>query len=415
MNSYIIDGGHTLSGEVTVSGAKNAALPLIAAALLSKEEVILHNCPRIQDVRAMIGILQKLGAEADFSGNTLRICADQLRTHMMPEELSHKIRSSFFMLGSVLGRLKMATFTYPGGCAIGKRPVDIHLNSLKKMGVTIREQDSLIHCTCRALRGNRITLPYPSVGATENTMLAAVLAEGETVLYNAAREPEIVDLMEMLCSMGARIEGAGTSCIRIKGVKSLHGTEYTCMPDRIEAGTFLCAVAATGGSIHLKGCDPTHISVLSDMLSLSGASVRSSQRGLFLSVSGRLKGYSATTLPYPAFPTDLQPQLCAAACYAKGMSRITETVFENRMRHVEQLNRAGAKISLIGQSAYIEGVRSLRPMEYHAEDLRGGAAFLIAALATPGRSIVTGRNFVERGYEDLPQKIRSLGGRIYIS
>ena len=412
MGRFIINGGIPLRGEVAVSGAKNSALPLLAACLLTEEEVVLHNCPRIGDVFSMQGILEKLGAHVRFSGNAICVAAKEIETVAMPEKLSKKIRSSIFLLGSMLGRMRRAVFQYPGGCEIGARPIDQHLDALRKLGVEIEEEMDTIHCRTEALRGAHIRLSYPSVGATENAILAAMLAEGTTTIENAAREPEIVDLQNLLLAMGGKIRGAGNSRIVIEGVSRLHGAEHTCIPDRIEAGTFLAAAAVTRGELRLLSVNPGDIRGTIDVLRGAGARIREEEDSLWIRVGGRLEPFHLTTNPYPDFPTDMQAQMCVVAALCIGVSRITETVFENRMRHIDELKKAGAEAEVKGHSAYISGVYSLHPADFTATDLRGGAALVLAALAAQGQSTVSRIEYIDRGYEALEYKLSSLGADI---
>ena len=412
MARFVVNGGIPLRGAVPISGAKNSALPLLSACLLTKEEVVLHNCPRISDVFHMQGILEMLGAKVQFFGNTLCVCAKDIHTSAMPEELSRKIRSSIFLLGSMLGRKREASFCFPGGCNIGARPIDQHLNALSRLGVEVEEREERIYCKAKKLQGTHLRLDYPSVGATENAMLAAVLAEGVTMIENAAREPEIQDLEDMLLSMGAKVRGAGNDTIVIEGVKKLHGTQHTCIPDRIEAGTFLVAAAVTQGEVVTQNVNPAHIESVLRVLEEAGTQVRRYETAVRIGVKGRLKPFCVTTLPYPAFPTDMQAQMCVVAALAKGVSRVTETVFENRMQHIPELKKAGVEASVFGHSAYITGSPVLLPGNFAAKDLRGGAALTLAALAAEGRSTVEHIELVDRGYEALEHKLTSLGADI---
>jgi len=409
---FIVKGCRKLFGEVEISGAKNAALPLMAASILTDETVVLRHVPRITDVLDMKDILASIGAEVDFQGNTMTICAGEISACAMPEELSHKIRSSIFMLGSMLGRKQEACFFMPGGCEIGKRPIDMHIDALGRLGVETEQREGRILCTTRGLKGAEIALPYPSVGATENIMLAAVLADGVTVICNAAKEPEIVCLAEMLRSMGAEVHGAGTSVVYIKGVRKLHGTEFACIPDRIEAGTFLCAAAAAGGRIVLRGIVAEHIAPLISILHTCGCVTERRGGDLVFESAERLKSFSLETAPYPGFPTDLQSQMCALACRCRGISQIRETVFENRMHHLDKLAEAGGEIARKGDTVLIRGCRRLKPADYTAHDLRGGAAFVIAALSAKGESIIRGTHFIDRGYERFEDKLSALGADI---
>ena len=396
MAEFIINGGLPLRGEATISGAKNAALPMLSAALLTEEDVILHDCPRIGDVYSMGALMEYLGAGVRFFGNTMEISAKKLSVSSMPDQLSKKMRSSIFLLGSLISRAGQAEFSFPGGCEIGARPIDQHLSALERLGVRVAEEDGRISCVSEGLRGAVIRLAYPSVGATENIMLAAALAQGESVIRNAAREPEIEDLQNLLLKMGAHIRGAGTDEIYIEGVKRLHGAEHTCIPDRIEAGTFMAAAAATRGEVYLRGARSEHMLSTINALERGGMRFTCDAGGILAKAPVRMRGYNAVTMPYPELPTDMQPQLCAAAVTADGESRIAETVFESRMKHVAQLCAAGGNIEIKNRSAHIHGVFALAPYDYTALDLRGGAAFVIAALGAYGRSTVADIDHIDR-------------------
>lgn len=413
MGKYVINGGNRLCGEITARGAKNAALPLFSAALLAQGEVVLRNCPRISDVYYMCGILERIGCKVNFSGNTAYIDSSGASNYVMPCDISRKIRSSIFMLGSMLARFKKAQFTYPGGCEIGQRPIDIHLQALEQLGVEILEQNDSILCNCTELRGGVIKLSYPSVGATENTILAACMAKGSTIIENAAREPEIVDLQNMLNAMGADISGAGSSDIYINGVSALHGVDYACMPDRIETGTYLCMAAATKGDITVKGVVPEHVKSVTDILKGAGAHVKIYKDSIRVWAENRLRALGEiVTQPYPGFPTDMQAQICAVAATCKGVTKITENVFENRMKHLAEFAKMGVGVSIDGQSAYITGIEKLMAAQLVAADLRGGSSLVIAALAANGVSYIYNTALIDRGYEDFEHTIASLGADI---
>jgi len=408
---FIVNGGRQLNGELRISGAKNAVLPLMAAAMLTSDEVIIHNCPKISDVFDMRDILISLGAEVSWVDHTLVISAKMLSSEM-PEELSHKIRSSIFLLGSILSRCKRACFFMPGGCEIGARPIDQHLFALELLGAKISLCEGKLCCETKGFCGAEVLFDFPSVGATENAILAGVMAEGVTILRNSSCEPEIVCLANMLNEMGARIYGAGSGVIYIKGVKSLHGTEFTCIPDRIEFGTYLAAVSAVRGEVLFKDVIGEHLRTPLNILENIGSEIHWTKDGLLLRSVKKPKSFRFVTAPYPGFPTDLQPQFSTLACFCKGSSVIRETVFENRLGHFAQLAKAGAKAAIHGDTVQILGMGMLKNTDYQARDLRGGAAFLIAALATEGQCRINNTHFIDRGYEAPEEKLRLLGADI---
>lgn len=412
MAIFEIKGGKRLDGEIVISGGKNAALPLIAACLLTKGQVVIHNCPKIRDVMAMTEIMGALGAEARFEENTLIVCTEGLDTVVMPRELSGKIRSSIFMLGAMLGRMKAAEFFHPGGCKIGKRPIDIHLSALKALGAEIKEEDGRIICGAERLKGAVIRLPFASVGATENAIMAAVLADGVTVIENAAREPEIRELQDFIVSMGGRVSGGGTGRIVIKGVEELHGTEWTCMQDRIEAGTFMAVAAATRGDVFLRYKDQNPISAVENVLLQCGAKVEKYPDGIRVKAQKRLNRLDISTAGYPGFPTDMQAQMCAMAACADGVSIIHENIFESRFSYTRELKKMGADILLYGRFIRIKGVERLEGADVLATDLRGGAALVIGGLMAEGVTRIQEVEKIERGYEKIEDKIRALGGEI---
>lgn len=412
MAHYEIVGATPLRGEISVSGAKNAALPLLSACLLTQDEVVIENCPRIGDVYSMLALLRHLGVRCEFTGNTVCLCAASLSKERIPKELFHQIRSSVFLVGSLLSRTGRAELFRPGGCDIGARPVDQHLEALSQLGGRIEHTEDAIILTGAPLTGAKISLRFPSVGATENAMLAAALANGATTIHGAAREPEIVCLEGLLRAMGAKVYGAGSDTIFIEGAQKLHGAHYACIPDRIEAGTFLLAAAATNGKVSLRRCEPAHIEPLIRILSEAGGSFYWSSDALTFQSPHRLAPVTVKTGPYPLFATDLQAPLCAAACRFDGVSDITETIFENRMRHIPELRKTGARIQLLENTARIAGTQTLLCADFRAADLRAGAAVTLAALAAEGKSTVRGISLIERGYEDFPQKLSSLGASI---
>ena len=412
MERYVIKGENRLSGKLRIESAKNAVLPIIAASILTREEVVIENCPKIIDVMNMLKIIRSLGASFEFYDNNLIINASGLNSYYIPCGLSKELRSSVFMMGALLSRVKKAKLSYPGGCDIGLRPINIHLSALKNLGVSIKECGGEIECFSDNIKGREIYLDFPSVGATENVMLAAVLGCGKTEIHNPAKEPEIIDLMCFLNSMGAKVYGAGTSTILIEGVKKLHGTRYKPIPDRIEAGTYLIAAAITGGEVEISNCRIKNISSLVHKLCNNTCKITSNNDIIYLK-SGRVrKSFEFSTAPYPGFPTDLQPQALALACVSDGVSVITENVFEMRYKYVADLIRMGADITVKGKTAIVKGVSKLNGADVFAPDLRGGAALTLAALAAEGTSTVLDVNHIERGYMDFDKKLRSLGADI---
>lgn len=412
MGEYIISGGRQLSGEIVLSGAKNAALPVIAASLLTKGAII-HNCPRLSDTFVCADILKEIGCSCYFTENVL-ICEPYgLNSCSISKELCGKMRSSVTFLGALLGKCGCAEIYCPGGCALGSRPIDIHLDALRLMGVKVGEEGSKIVCKGKPC-GTDITFRYPSVGATENIILAAVLADGITRLKNCAREPEITELAAFLNAAGADIKGAGEYEIVINGVKSLSRCEYTIMCDRIEAGTYLCTAAATGGELFIKGLKAELIKPVTDALSQCGCIIKNGRKQIYIDAPGRLcGGINLTTAPYPGLPTDMQAQLAAVLCCAEGESHIKETVFEARNRHIPELKKMGADIECKDGSVFnIKGVEKLKGAELNAPDLRGGAALITAALAAEGISKIKNAHYIRRGYESIEEKLRAVGGEI---
>ncbi len=412
MEKFVIKGGAKLFGEVGIQSAKNAVLPLLAASVLTEERVEIGRCPRIADVLNMVGILGELGCETHFDGDTLCIDGADAANHEIPAALAKELRSSVFMLGSVVSRFGRARIAYPGGCDIGLRPIDLHLNGLRRLGVSVTEDGGYIDCTCSRLRGAEVLLDFPSVGATENLLLAAAKAEGTTVIRNAAKEPEIVDLQNFINRMGGRIRGAGTAVIVVEGVKKLHGTEYTPISDRIEAGTFLIACAMCGGGIAVKNTEPENIASLLHKLREISCKIRAENDKIYIECGKRLSPKIVETSPYPGFPTDLQAPMTALACVCEGATVIVENLFETRFKHVPELIRMGADITVRGRSALIRGVPRLRGADVFASDLRGGAALTLAAISAEGESVVTDLRFIDRGYSSFEYKLRALGARI---
>ncbi len=413
MEKYIINGGNKLYGSVEIQSAKNSVLPILAATVLTDDKVKILNVPDITDAKNMVKILSKLGCKAVYSGGDLIVDSSYADSYEIPRELAHELRSSVFLLGSIISRFRTAKIAYPGGCDIGLRPVDLHLVGLKRLGVDIKEDNGYIICTCEKLTGNEIMLDCPSVGATENIMLAAVKAEGTTVIKNAAREPEIEDLQKMLNLMGAKVTGAGTGTVIIEGVKSLHGCEFLPISDRIEAGTFLIAAAMCGGEVELKRACAENISSLLHKLRENGCKIRVYNDKIVLENHRRLTSVkSVETQPYPGFPTDLQAQITALSCICKGQSIITENLFETRFKYVPELRKMGADVTVLNRIAFVRGVERFKGATVIAHDLRGGAALVSAGLAAEGRSEVLDISHIDRGYGSFEYKLRALGGDI---
>lgn len=413
MGYYLIEGGKPISGEFAVRGSKNAALPILAATLLAEDEVVLENCPLIRDFYLTLDILRELGCRVELTGRTAVIDTRQIQDVKIREETVQKMRSSILFLGALLGRERKAILGHPGGCAIGERPIDIHLKAFEKMGVEIIEEDGLFYCDAPHILGYHIYLNYPSVGATENILLLAVKAEGVTVIHNAAREPEIVALVRFLRACGAEIYGEGTPSIMIEGVKKLHGAYFSIPFDRIEAGTFLCASAMTGGELYLTGIEKNDIETTLEALVKTGCQFNMEADRIWMKPPKELKsGFSLVTGPFPGFPTDMQPLMMSLLTLAKGTCMISETVFEARFRHADELCRMGADIVIEDRVAQIKGCGGLHGAEVFGRDLRGGAALLIAALAAEGKSAVYGSEYVERGYEKIEDALSLLGGNV---
>lgn len=413
MGEFVINGGKVISGEITVQGAKNAVLPILAAAILTDGECVIKNCPALRDVDKTVLVLKDLGCGVRREGNVLTINGQDMFDCRICESLMREMRSSIIFLGAILTRCKKAVVSMPGGCPIGLRPIDLHLKALKKLGAKISEEHGYIKCSADKLRGCDIYLDFPSVGATENILLAAVCAEGTTVVSNAAREPEIVDLAAFLNLMGARIYGAGSSIIRIDGVKRLNGAEYTVMPDRIAAATYLAAGAVTGGEMLLRKADSSHMNAMLDVLCDMGAEILSDKDTILLKPVKRLKSvHTVRTMPYPGFPTDIQSPFMAISTLANGTSVFVENIFENRFRHVDELNRMGADIKVSGRCAVVRGVKRLSGARVCARELRGGAALVIAGLAAQGRTIVENTGYIERGYENIEKNLSACGADI---
>lgn len=413
MDKFIIEGGRSLCGSVAIQSAKNAVLPLLAASILTDEQVIIHKCPRIRDVMNMVQILNELGCKTTFEGETLVIDSADAACHEIPSALAKELRSSVFMLGSVIARFSRARIAYPGGCDIGLRPIDLHLKGLKRLGIRIDEEGGYINCSSEKIVGSEILLDCPSVGATENIILAAVKGEGITSIKNAAREPEIVDLQNFLNAMGARVRGGGTPTVVIEGVNKLHGAEYTPIPDRIEAGTYLIAAAMCGGEIEVSNAVADNISSLLHKLCEISCKVWVKNDKIYIRCKNKpLSPNLVETQPYPGYPTDLQAQMTALACIAEGSTLIVENLFETRFKHVPELIKMGADITVRGRSALVRGVKKLCGADVVAGDLRGGAALTLAGLAAEGNTTVTDLSYIDRGYFGFEYKLRDLGAKI---
>ena len=414
MKKYVIEGGKKLEGTTYVSGSKNASLPIIAATILNGGINKLYNVPNIHDTKMMFKILETLGCKIKKNNGKIIIDSRNIHGHEIPENLMREMRSSVIIAGALLSRKKKVVFTYPGGCDIGSRPIDLHIKSFEKLGINVKEESGYITCIVDEIVGTDIHLDFPSVGATENIMLASVMAKGVTRINNAAMEPEIVDLQNALNSMGAKIEGAGTNNIIIKGVEKLKDLSYNIIPDRIEAGTLLCATAITGGNIRLQKAIPEHIKTLLSKLEEMGCTIETDKNEIILNAPKKLKAVDIKTLPYPGFPTDLQSILGTTLTVAKGTSIIIENIFENRYKYLNELTKMGAKATIEGRTAVIKGVRRLNKANVRATDLRGGAAMVIAALNAKGRTCIENIEYILRGYENLDVKLKSLGANILL-
>lgn len=414
MQKLIIEGKTRLSGEIDVQGAKNSALPLLAATILSHGESILTNCPKLTDIYAACRILSYLGCKCKVQGNIAVIDTTSLTNFEVPNDLMREMRSSIIFLGAILGRLGECRLSFPGGCELGPRPIDIHLSALRKMGVTIKEEFGILDCKVEnELLGAKIVLPFPSVGATENIMLAAVLAKGETKIKNAAREPEIADLANYLNVCGAEIYGAGDSTITINGVEDLTGCQHEVMPDRIAAATYMATAAVTGGELILSNVRLADLDSVIPVFEEMGCYMFPFDNTLYINAKEMLKPVkNVRTMPYPAFPTDAGALVMAAACKARGTSVFVETIFENRFKHVDELVKMGASINVEGKVAIVEGVKKMYGTTVEATDLRGGAALVIAALGAEGKTTVENIRHIDRGYEEIEKVLSSVGAKI---
>lgn len=406
-------GGNKLDGRLKIASAKNAVLPIIAGALLSEEDIVIKNCPALSDITAMMKIIRSTGGRAEYEGNHILINCKDSNPALIESDLTGKIRSSIFIMGPILARFKHAALSYPGGCEIGLRPIDLHIYGLKKLNVKIREENGHIICDGSDMKSAEIDLDFPSVGATENIMMAAVFLSGKTTIRNAAREPEIVDLANFINALGGKIYGAGTDTLVVEGVKKLSGGEYTPVPDRIAGCTFLTACALTGGDVFLENLRSDTINAVTEKLVRAGCELSRGYDYIRIRSSGKIKAiHKIETQPYPGFPTDMQAPMTAMLTRANGCSVMVENLFENRYKYTVQLNKMGAKITVKDRIAVIKGVKKLHGTVVKSEDLRGGAALVIAALAAEGESIVTGVNHIDRGYYKIEEDFRRLGADI---
>ncbi|MEC5396770.1 UDP-N-acetylglucosamine 1-carboxyvinyltransferase [Uliginosibacterium sp. H1] len=412
MDKLLITGGARLNGETAISGAKNAALPILCAALLTREPVTITNVPSLNDTRTLLKLLEEMGVKTQREGDTVRLDAGEITNPMASYELVKTMRASVLVLGPLVARCGQAQVSLPGGCGIGARPVDQHIKGLQAMGAEIRVEHGYMHATARRLKGARIFTDMVTVTGTENLMMAACLADGETIIENAAREPEVVDLANCLISMGAQISGAGTDKIRIRGVEALHGATHAVMPDRIETGTYLCAAAATGGDIRLTNTSAAYLDAVVDKLMDAGCDITIERDAIRLKGPARLNAVSIRTAPYPAFPTDMQAQFMAINCVANGTAVIRETIFENRFMHAVELQRLGADIKIDGNTAVVTGVQRLLGATVMATDLRASASLVIAGLAAEGETLVDRIYHLDRGYEKLETKLAALGANV---
>jgi UDP-N-acetylglucosamine 1-carboxyvinyltransferase len=412
MDKLKIIGGVPLRGEIAISGAKNAALPILCAALLTADDLVIENVPQLQDVATALKLLRQMGVAAEREGGAVRLNAANVGRPEAPYELVKTMRAAILVLGPLVARFGQARVSLPGGCAIGARPVDQHIKGLELMGAQIHIEGGYLIAEATRLRGTRIVTDMVTVTGTENLMMAATLANGETVIENAAREPEVTDLAHALIAMGARIDGVGTDRIVVHGVESLHGARHRVMPDRIETGTFLCATAAAGGDVLLKGAAPSTLDTVLDKLREAGATLDCNADTIRIRMSGRPRAVSLRTAPYPAFPTDMQAQFMALDCIAAGVARVTETIFENRFMHVLELQRLGAHIAIEGNTAVVQGVGQLTGAQVMATDLRASASLVVAGLVAEGETIIDRIYHLDRGYETMEAKLGRVGARI---
>lgn len=413
MEQYIIKGGKPLHGEVTIGGAKNAALGILSAAIMTDETVTIENLPNVRDINVLLQAIEGIGAKVErINEHVVKINGSKISRMNIDYEFIRKIRASYYLLGALLGKYSEAQVALPGGCNIGSRPIDQHIKGFEALGASVKIEYGMIHANAEKLVGNHIYLDMVSVGATINIMLAACMAEGQTTIENAAKEPHIVDVANFLNSMGANIKGAGTDIIRIKGVEKLHGTEYSIIPDQIEAGTFMVAAAATKGEVLIKNVIPKHLEAITAKLTEIGATVEEFDDAVLVKADSRLGNTHVKTLPYPGFPTDMQPQIATLLALSNGTSIVTESIFENRLKYVDELARMGATIKVEGNSAIVTGVEGFTGAIVSAPDLRAGAALVMAGLVADGFTIVDQIEYIERGYEDFEYKMQNLGAKM---
>ncbi len=410
MEQYIIKGGKALAGEVTIGGAKNAALGILAAAIMTDETVVIENLPDVRDINVLLQAIEAIGAKVErVDRHTAKICGGHISLVSIEYDFIRKIRASYYLIGALLGKYKTAEVALPGGCNIGSRPIDQHIKGFEALGADVKIQHGMIQANAKKLVGSHIYLDMASVGATINIMLAAALAEGQTIIENAAKEPHVVDVANFLNSMGANVKGAGTDVIRIKGVSKLHGSTYSIIPDQIEAGTFMFAAAATKGDVTVKNVIPKHLEAITAKLVEMGAEVEEFDDSVRVVATKRLGHTQVKTLPYPGYPTDMQPQITAVLAMSEGTSIVTESIFENRFKYVDELVKMGASIKVEGNTAIIDGVSELTGAIVSAPDLRAGAALVITGLAAEGFTVVEQIEYIERGYENFEGKMRELG------
>lgn len=413
MEQYIIKGGNPLVGDVTISGAKNAALGILAASIMTDDDVLIDNLPDVRDINVMLEAIQEIGARVDrIDRHTVKINGSGIKEVSVDDEYIRRIRASYYFIGALLGKYKSAQVPLPGGCNIGSRPIDQHIKGFRALGADVQIECGAVIAHAIDLVASHIYLDVVSVGATINIMMAAAMAEGQTILENAAKEPHIVDVANFLNSMGANIKGAGTDTIRIRGVGKLHGTEYSIIPDQIEAGTFMFAAAATGGDVTVRNVIPKHLEATTAKLEEIGCEVEEFDDAVRVRAPHKLHRTHVKTLPYPGYPTDMQPQIAVTLALAEGTSIVTESIFENRFKYADELSRMGANIKVEGNSAIIDGVKKLTGARVSAPDLRAGAALVIAGLAAEGVTVVDDIVYIQRGYENFEEKLRSLGAEI---
>ena len=413
MDQFILKGGNPLVGEVEIGGAKNAALAILAAAIMTDETVTIENIPNVRDINAMLQAIKEIGAVVDrIDDHTVRMNGSTISSFDVEYDYIRKIRASYYLLGALLGKYHFAQVALPGGCDIGSRPIDLHLKGFRSLGADVTIEYGQISAKTTELKGNHIYLDKASVGATINIMLAAVLASGKTIIENSAKEPHVVDVANFLNSMGAKVRGAGTDVIRVEGVDKLHGTQYSIIPDQIEAGTFMCAAAATRGDITVKNVIPKHLEATTAKLQEMGCQIEELDDAVRVVANKKLSNTHVNTLPYPGFPTDMQPQVAVVLGLADGTSTVTEGLFDNRFRYADELNRMGANFKVESNIAIITGVEKYTGAKVSGPDLRAGAALVIAGLAAEGITVVDEIQYIERGYEALEEKLRQLGAQI---